>query len=76
MIATGGHYFPGLDVGIPASVVFAAFDIDGDLQFLSLTDAELIDLVAPGHEAQLFREFAREFEYVFLFAPGTPGRLA
>lgn len=67
----GQFQFPGLDVGVPAAVVFPAFDIEVDAEHIAGLELAFIDLVAPDGDADFFGVGTLGFDdYVLLF-PGA-----
>ena len=72
----GGGHFPCADIGVPAAVVFPAFDLNGGRDFGTGLQRELVDFVTSKAHADLAGVLTLGLEDEFLFAPAvsTPAR--
>lgn len=68
--------FPSFDVGVPASVVFAAGDVDVGGHRFANGQARCVDFIAPLCDADFFRVLLGGFNHEIAFAPRAVFALA
>lgn len=64
---------PAADVSVPASVPFAALDVDVYIYHIAYVQGILVYAVAEEVETYLLRIVIGGFKHIFLFAPGIAG---
>lgn len=65
--------FPGLQVGVPAAIVFPAFDVDGSGYEFAHLKGILIDFITPERKAYFLGIIVLGFQNKLLFFPGISG---